>query len=54
MKKLVIAALIGAFAFSAAAADKEKIVAQTDKLRAETDKLGRKSTAESVAYQFDW
>lgn len=36
------------------AADKEKIVAQTDKLRAETDKLGRKSTAESVVYQFDW
>lgn len=35
-------------------ADKEKIVAQTDKLRAETDKLGRKSTAESVVYQFDW
>ena len=36
------------------AADKEKIIAQTDKLRAETDKLGRKSTAESVVYQFDW
>lgn len=36
------------------AAHKEKIVAQTDKLRAETDKLGRKSTAESVVYQFDW
>ena len=36
------------------AADKEKIIAQTDKLRAETDKLGRKSTAESVTYQFDW
>lgn len=36
------------------AADKEKIIAQTDKLRAETEKLGRKSTAESVVYQFDW
>lgn len=36
------------------AADKEKIIARTDKLRAETDKLGRKSTAESVTYQFDW
>ena len=36
------------------AADKEKIIAQTDKLRAQTDKLGRKSTAESVTYQFDW
>lgn len=36
------------------AADKEKIVAQTDKLRAETEKLGRKSTAESVTYNLDW
>ena len=36
------------------AADKEKIIAQTDKLKAETEKLGRKSTAESVVYQFDW
>ena len=35
-------------------ADTDKIKAQTDKLRAETDKLGRKSTAESVVYQFDW
>ena len=35
-------------------ADTNKIKAQTDKLRAETDKLGRKSTAESVVYQFDW
>lgn len=36
------------------AADKEKIIAQTDKLRAETEKLGRKSTAESVTYNLDW
>ena len=35
-------------------ADTDKIKAQTDKLRAETDKLGRKSTAESVVYNFDW
>ena len=36
------------------AADKEKIIAQTDKLKAETEKLGRKSTAESVTYNLDW
>ena len=36
------------------AADKEKIIAQTDKLRVETEKLGRKSTAESVTYNLDW
>ena len=35
-------------------ADTDKIKAQTDKLRAETDKLGRKSTAESVVYNFVW
>ena len=35
-------------------ADTDKIKEQTDKLRAETDKLGRKSTAESVVYNFDW
>lgn len=35
-------------------ADHIKIEAQTEKLKAETDKLGRKSTAESVTYNFDW
>ncbi len=35
-------------------ADHKRIEASEAKLRAETDKLGRKSTAESVTYQFDW
>ena len=35
-------------------ADHKRIVAAEGKLLAETDKLGRKSTAESVVYQFDW
>ena len=34
--------------------DRKRIDAAEAKLRAETDKLGRKSTAESVTYQFDW
>ena len=34
--------------------DEAKIRAQTEKLKAETDKLGRKTTAESVVFQFDW
>ena len=35
-------------------ADEVKIRAQTEKLKAETEKLGRKSTSESVVFQFDW
>lgn len=35
-------------------ADEAKVKAQTEKLKAETDKLGRKSTADSVVFQFDW
>lgn len=35
-------------------ADEAKVKAQTEKLKAETDKLGRKTTAESVVFQFDW
>lgn len=35
-------------------ADHKRIEAAEGKLLAETDKLGRKSTAESVIFQFDW
>lgn len=35
-------------------ADHRRIDAAEAKLRAETDKLGRKTTAESVVFQFDW